>query len=53
MNINKTGWLAVILAVLGLNFAIANPDATKLEKEQSVNGTADHEFEPPPPPPKP
>lgn len=52
MNINKAGWLVGLLAILGLNFAIANDtEGSKAPDEQSVNGTADHEFDPPPPPP--
>lgn len=42
-----------LLAAIGVNFAIADePITQKLEKEQTVNGVADPDIEPPPPPPK-
>ena len=52
MNINRTSWLAMIFAVLGLNFAIADDTTTKSstnisDEPQSIN---DYEFDPPPKP---
>lgn len=52
MNIVRASWIA-LLAAIGINFAIADESIQqKLDKEQTVNGVADPDLEPPPPPPK-
>jgi hypothetical protein len=47
MNTLKSSWLALMLAIGSLGFAVANDDKVPSTPE-TVQGTADHDFPPPP-----
>lgn len=46
---NRSGWLAILLAAVGLNFAIANDEGGPT-LDEPTHSNSDYEFDPPPRP---